>query len=95
MCPVILLCCRNKPNSFLVHCHKKKLSHDSLVLLYFALFAFRKFVFSLCIFLYTVYVGISQVISCKDRLQMTCIVSGGALNSNMSCLTVRQPLIAQ
>jgi len=63
--------CRISPYRFLAECRNKRwpiLSYGSFVLLYFALFAFDLYL--VCVFFCTVlFVSISQVIGCEDRLR--------------------------
>jgi len=94
--------CRISPPRFLAECCKRQLNQGSFVLLYFRLlYIFFWFVFSLSVFSCIVlFVSISQVIGCEDRLRkMTYIVSSGALNStptsnqpttDLSCCSVTQ-----
>jgi len=74
---------------FLVGCLKTRLNQGSFVLLFFALFAACFEPYSVCVFSCSVlFVSISQVIGCEDRLQRDpdCIVCGIKFYSN------RQPI---
>jgi len=89
--------CRISPPRFLAECCKRQLNQGSFVLLYFRLFTFSDLYWvCLSVFSCTVlFVSISQVIGCEDRLQMTYIVSSRALNStptNQSILLTQWPL---
>jgi len=77
--------CRISPPRFLAECCKRQLNEGSFVLLYFRLFTFFRFVLSLTVFSCTVlFVSISQVIGCEDRLRhdLYCVEWGVKLYSN-------------
>ena len=63
--------CRISPSRFLAECHKRRLNQGSFVLLYFSLFTFSDLYWvRVCVFSCTVlFVSISQVIGCEDRLE--------------------------
>jgi len=82
--------CRISPPRFLAECRNRRLNQDTFVLLYFrlyALFDLYLYVYFLVLYLYLVseclfsctplFVSISRVIGCEDRLRNV----GGALNS--------------
>ena len=83
--------CRISPPRFLAECCKRQLNQGSFVLLYFRLFTFFWFVLSLFVFSCTVlFVSISQVIGCEDRLRndLYCVGWGIKLYSNQTNLVV-------
>ena len=76
--------CRISPPRFLVECCKRQLNHGSFVLLYFRLFTFSD-LYCLSVFSCTVlFVSISQVIGCEDRLRndLYCVEWGVKLYCN-------------
>ena len=80
--------CRISPPRFLAECCKRQLNQVSLVLLYFRLSAFSDLYWvSLPVFSCTVlFVSISQVIGCEDRLRndLYCVGWGVKLYSNQT-----------
>jgi len=80
--------CRISPPRFLAECCKTQLNQDSFVFLYFRLSTFSDFHWvSLSVFSCTVlFVSISQVIVCEDRLRndLYCVEWGVKLYSNQS-----------
>jgi len=78
--------CRINPPHFLAECRKRRLNQGSFVLLYFRLSTlFDLYFVSVCLFSSTaLFVSISQVTGCEDRLRNDYIVSGGELNSTHS-----------
>ena len=63
--------CRISPPCFLAECCKRQLEQGSFVLLYFRLFTFSD-LYWVCLFVFSctvLFVSISQVIGCEDRLQ--------------------------
>ena len=77
--------CRISPPRFLAECCKRQLNQVSLVLLYFSDLCWV----CLSVFSCTVlFVSISQVIGCGDRLQndLCCVGWGVKLYSNQTCL---------
>ena len=80
--------CRISPPRFLAECCKRQLNQGSFVLLYLG-----RLLFLICIefvFSYTVlFVSISQVIGCEDRLQndLYCVEWGVKLYSNQTKCT--------
>jgi len=78
--------CRISPPRFLAECCKRQLNQVNLVLLYFRLSAFSDLYWvCLSVFSRTVlFVSISQVIGCEDRLRNDYTVSSGALNSTQT-----------
>ena len=80
--------CRISPPRFLAECCKRQLNHVSLVLLYFRLSAFSdSYWVCLSVFSCTVlFVSISQVIGCEDRLRndLYCVEWGVKLYSNQT-----------
>ena len=78
--------CRISPPRFLAECCKRQLNQVSLVLLYFSLSAFSDLYWvCLSVFSCTVlFVSISQVIGCEDRLRndLYCVGWGVKLYSN-------------
>ena len=81
--------CRISPPCFLAECCKRQLNQVSLVLLYFRLSTFSDLYWvCLSIFSCTVlFVSISQVIGCEDRLRndLYCVEWGVKLYSNQLC----------
>jgi len=79
--------CRISPPRFLAECCKRQLNQVSLVLLYFRLSAFSDLYWvCLSVFSCTVlFVSISQVIGCEDRLRndLYCVGWGVKLYSNL------------
>jgi len=63
--------CRISPPYFLAECHKRRLNQGSFVLLYFRLSTlFDLYLVFVCLFSCTaLFVSISQVIGCEDRLR--------------------------
>ena len=82
--------CRISPPRFLVECCKRQLNQGSFVLLYFRLFTFSDLYWvCLSVFSCTVlFVNISQVIGCEDRLRndLYCVEWGVELYSNQPTL---------
>ena len=80
--------CRISPSRFLAECCKRQLNQVSLVLLYFRLSAFSDLYWvCLSVFSCTVlFVSISQVIGCEDRLRndLYCVGWGVKLYSNQT-----------
>ena len=80
--------CRISPPRFLAECCKRQLNQVSLVLLYFRLSAFSDLYWvCLSVFSRTVlFVSISQVIGCEDRLRndLYCVGWGVKLYSNQT-----------
>jgi len=78
--------CRISPPRFLAECCKRQLNQVSLVLLYFRLSAYSELCWvCLSVFSCTVlFVSISQVIGCEDRLRndLYCVRWGVKLYSN-------------
>jgi len=78
--------CRISPPRFLAECCKRQLNQGSFVLLYFRLFTFSDLYWvCLSVFSCTVlFVSISQVIGCEDRLpnDLYCVEWGVKLYSN-------------
>ena len=78
--------CRISPPRFLAECYKRQLNQGSLVLLYFRLFTFSDLYWvCLSVFSCTVlFISISQVIGCEDRLRndLYCVEWGVKLYSN-------------
>ena len=78
--------CRISPRRFLAECCKRQLNQGNFVLLYFRLFTFSDlywvFVFSCTV----LFVSISQVIGCEDRLRndLYCVRWGVKLYSNQT-----------
>ena len=83
--------CRISPPRFLAECCKRQLNHGSFVLLYFRLSAFSDlYLVCLSVFSCTVlFVSISQVIGCEDRLRndLDCVGWGVKLYSNSNYVT--------
>jgi len=86
--------CRISPPRFLAECCKRHLNQVSLFLLYFRLSAFSDLYWvCLSVFSCTVlFVSISQVIGCEDRLRndLYCVGWGVKLYSNQSCERTEQ-----
>jgi len=84
--------CRISPARFLAECCKRQLNQVSLVLLYFRLSAFYDLYWvCLSVFSCTVlFVSISQVIGCEDRLRndLYCVEWGVKLYSNSNSNSV-------
>ena len=82
--------CRISPPRFLADCCKRQLNQGSFVLLYFTLFTFSDLYWvCLSVFSCTVlFVSISQVIGCEDRLRndLYCVEWGVKLYSNQPIL---------
>jgi len=83
--------CRISPPCFLAECCERQLNQGSFVLLYFTLFTFSGLYWvCLSVFSCTVlFVSISQVIGCEDRLwnYLYCVESSVKLYSNQpSCI---------
>jgi len=80
--------CRISPHRFLAECCKRQLNQGSFVLLYFRLFIISDLYWvCLCVFSCTVlFVSISQVIGCEDRLRndLYCVEWSVKLYSNQS-----------
>ena len=80
--------CRISPPRFLAECCKRQLNQGSFVLLYFRLFTFSDLYWvCLSVFSCTVlFVSISQVIGCEDRLRndLYCVEWGVELYSNQN-----------
>ena len=80
--------CRISPPHFLAKCCKRQLNQGSFVLLYFRLLAFSDLYWvCLSVFSCTVlFVSISQVIGCEDRLRndLYCVEWGVKLYSNQA-----------
>ena len=80
--------CRISPPRFLAECCKRQLNQVSLVFLYFRLSAFSDlYLVCLSVFSCTVlFVSISQVIGCEDRLRndLYCVRWGVKLYSNQT-----------
>ena len=78
--------CRISPPRFLAECCKRQLNQGSFVMLYFRLFTFSDLYWvCLSVFSRTVlFVSISQVIGCEDRLRndLCCVEWGVKLYSN-------------
>ena len=77
--------CRIRPPCFLAECCKRQLNQVSFVLLYFRLSAFSN-LYWVCLSLFSctvLFVSISQVIDCEDRLQndLYCVEWGVKLYS--------------
>ena len=89
--------CRISPPRFLAECCKRQLNQVSLVLLYFRLSAFSDLYWvCLPVFSCTVlFVSISQVIGCEDRLRndLYCVGWGVKLYSNQTKLCMRSALL--
>jgi len=85
--------CRISPPRFLAECCKRQLNQSSFVLLYFGLFTFSDLHWvCLSVFSCTVlFVGISQVIGCEDRLRndLYCVEWGVKLYSSQPTNHVR------
>jgi len=63
--------CRISPSGFLAECCKRQLNQGSFVLLYFRLFTFSD-LYWVCVSVFSctvLFVSISQVIGCEDRLR--------------------------
>jgi len=63
--------CRISPPRFMAECCKRQVNQGSLVLLYFRLFTFSD-LYRVCLSVFSctvLFVGISQVIGCEDRLR--------------------------
>ena len=79
--------CRISPPCFLAECRKRRLNQDSFVLLFFRLFTlFDLYLVFACLFSCTaLFVSISQVIGCEDRLRndLYCVGWGVKLYSLM------------
>jgi len=78
--------CRISPPDFLAECSKRQLNHGSFVLLYFRLFTFSD-LYWVCLSVFSgtvLFVSISQVIGCEDRLRndLYCVEWGIKLYSN-------------
>jgi len=78
--------CRISPPRFLAECCKRQLNQGSFVLLYFRLFAFSA-LYWVCLSVFScnvLFVSISQVIGCEDRLRndLYCVEWGVKLCSN-------------
>ena len=88
--------CRISPPRFLAECCKTQLNHGSFVLLYFRLSTFSDLYWvRLSVFSCTVlFVSISQVIGCEDRLRndlgLYCVEWGVKLYSNQPTSYVSQ-----
>ena len=83
--------CRISPPRFLAECCKRQLNQGSFVLLYFRLFTFSD-LYWLCLSVFSctvLFVSISQVIGCEDRLwnDLYCVEWGVKLYSNQPMLT--------
>ena len=80
--------CRMSPPRFLAECCKRQLNHGSFVLLYFRLFTFFLICIELVFSCTVLFVSISQVIVCDDRLQndLYCVGWGVKLYSNQTIL---------
>jgi len=77
--------CRISPPRFLAECCKRQPNQVNLVLLHFRLSAFSDLYWvCLSVFSCTLFVSISQVIGCEDRLRNDYTVSSGALNSTQT-----------
>ena len=91
--------CRISQPRFLAECCKRQLNQVSLVLLYFRLSAFSDLCWvCLSVFSCTVlFVSISQVIGCEDRLRndLYCVGWGGKLYSNQIKPCWRQTYISR
>jgi len=79
-------CCWISPPRFLAECCKRQLNQGSFVLLYFRLFTFF-YLYSVCVSVFSctvLFVSISQVIGCEDRLRndLYCVEWGVKLYSN-------------
>ena len=85
--------CRISPPRFLAECCKRQLNQGSFVLLYFRLFTFSDLYWvCLSVFSCTVlFVSISQVIDCEDRLgnDLYCVEWGVKLYSNQNLTRVQ------
>jgi len=83
--------CRISPPRFLAECRKRRLNQGSFVLLYFNLSAlFDLYLVFACLFSCTaLFVSISQVIGCEDRLRhdLYCVGWGVKLYSLTHSLT--------
>ena len=83
--------CRISPPRFLAECCKRQLNQGSFVLLYFRLFTLSdSYWVCLSVFSCTVlFVSISQVIDCEDRLRndLYCVEWGVKLYSNSKVLS--------
>ena len=82
--------CRISPPRFLAECCKRQLNQGSFVLLYFRLFTFSD-LYWVCLFVFSctvLFVSISQVIGCEDRLRndLYCVEWGVKLYSNQPCI---------
>jgi len=78
--------CRISPPHFLAECSKRQLNHGSFVLLYFRLCTFSD-LYWVCLSVFSgtvLFVSISQVIGCEDRLRndLYCVEWGIKLYSN-------------
>ena len=78
--------CRISPPRFLAECCTRQLNQGSFVLLYFRLFTFCD-LYCVCLSVFSgtvLFVGISQVIGCEDRLRndLYCVGWGVKLYSN-------------
>jgi len=91
--------CRISPPRFLAECCKRQLNQGSFVLLYFRLFTFSDLHWvCLSVFSCTVlFVSISQVIGCEDRLRndIYCVEWGVKLYSNQPNLPAAQPTVSK
>ena len=75
--------CRISPPRFLAECCKRQLNQVNLVLLHFRL----SDLYWVCLSVFSctvLFVSISQVIGCEDRLRNDYTVSSGALNSTQT-----------
>jgi len=88
-------CYRINPPRFLAECYKRQLKQGSFVLLYFRLFTFSDLYWvCLSVFSCTVlFIRISQVIGCEDRLRngLYCVEWGVKLYSNQPRLRSSEP----
>ena len=82
--------CRISLSRFLAECRKRRLNRGSFVLLYFAVFAFL----GLCLFCAfscaVLFVSISQVIGCEDRLRndsVRCGIKHYSNSNTLECVT--------
>jgi len=83
--------CRISPPCFLAECRKRRLSQGSFVLLFFRLFILSDlYLVFACLFSCTaLFVSISQVTGCEDRLRndLLCVGWGIILYSLTHCMT--------
>ena len=87
--------CRISPPRFLAECCKRQLNQGSFVLQYFRSFTFSD-LYRVCLSVFSctvLFVSISQVIGCEDRLRndLYCVEWGVKLYSNQPILNLVRP----